>query len=63
MLSVRDLVKVYPSPVTALQGIQLDLSPGMFGRWEVRAKVHPDVRLLMLERRKAEVALHAAGGG
>jgi ABC-2 type transport system ATP-binding protein len=31
MLSVRDLVKVYPGPVTALQGIQLDLSPGMFG--------------------------------
>src|SRR5262249_25283424 len=31
MLSVRDLVKVYPGPVTALQGIRLDLSPGMFG--------------------------------
>ena len=31
MLSVRDLVKVYPGPVTALQGVQLDLSPGMFG--------------------------------
>src|SRR5262247_1691375 len=31
MLSVRDLVKVYPGPVTALQGIQLDLSAGMFG--------------------------------
>jgi len=31
MLSVRDLVKVYPGPVTALQGVQLDLSAGMFG--------------------------------
>jgi ABC-type multidrug transport system ATPase subunit len=31
MLSVRDLVKVYPGPVTALQGVQLDLPPGMFG--------------------------------
>src|SRR5215813_7070842 len=31
MLSVRDLVKVYPGPVTALQGIRLDLSAGMFG--------------------------------
>jgi len=31
MLSVRDLVKVYPGPVTALQGIQLDLPEGMFG--------------------------------
>jgi len=31
MLSVRDLVKVYPGPVTALQGVELDLPPGMFG--------------------------------
>jgi ABC-2 type transport system ATP-binding protein len=31
MLSVRDLVKVYPGPVTALQGVRLDLSTGMFG--------------------------------
>src|SRR5262249_22890399 len=31
MLSVRDLVKVYPGPVTALQGIDLDLPNGMFG--------------------------------
>ncbi len=31
MLSVRDLVKVYPGPVTALQGISLDLPNGMFG--------------------------------
>ncbi|MFT4537962.1 MAG: ABC-2 type transport system ATP-binding protein [Planctomycetota bacterium] len=31
MLSVRDLVKVYPGPVTALKGIGLELPPGMFG--------------------------------
>ena len=31
MLAVRDLVKVYPGPVTALQGIQLELDSGMFG--------------------------------
>ncbi|HXO22493.1 MAG TPA: ABC transporter ATP-binding protein [Thermoanaerobaculia bacterium] len=31
MLRIRDLVKVYPGPVTALQGIQLDVPPGMFG--------------------------------
>ena len=31
MLSIRDLVKVYPGPVTALQGIRLDVQPGMFG--------------------------------
>ena len=31
MLSIRDLVKVYPGPVTALQGIQLDVPNGMFG--------------------------------
>ena len=31
MLTIRDLVKVYPGPVTALQGINLDVSPGMFG--------------------------------
>ena len=31
MLTIRDLVKVYPGPVTALQGIGLDVPPGMFG--------------------------------
>ncbi|NNE42734.1 MAG: ABC transporter ATP-binding protein [Gemmatimonadetes bacterium] len=31
MLSVRKLVKVYPGPVTALQGVDLDVSTGMFG--------------------------------
>jgi ABC-type multidrug transport system ATPase subunit len=31
MLVIRDLVKVYPGPVTALQGIQLDVHSGMFG--------------------------------
>jgi ABC-2 type transport system ATP-binding protein len=31
MLTLRDLVKVYPGPVTALQGINLDVPPGMFG--------------------------------
>src|SRR5262249_9693629 len=31
MLSIRNLVKVYPGPVAALQGIDLDLSNGMFG--------------------------------
>ncbi|MGQ0720095.1 MAG: ABC transporter ATP-binding protein [Candidatus Eiseniibacteriota bacterium] len=31
MLSVRKLVKVYPGPVTALQGVDLDVAPGMFG--------------------------------
>src|SRR5215470_14083747 len=31
MLSVRDLVKVYPGSVAALQGIDLDLPNGMFG--------------------------------
>jgi ABC-type multidrug transport system ATPase subunit len=31
MLVIRDLVKVYPGPVTALQGIQLDVHAGMFG--------------------------------
>ena len=31
MLTIRDLVKVYPGPVTALQGIHLDVAPGMFG--------------------------------
>jgi ABC-type multidrug transport system ATPase subunit len=31
MLSIRDLVKVYPGPVTALQGIALDIPNGMFG--------------------------------
>jgi ABC-2 type transport system ATP-binding protein len=31
MLSTRDLVKVYPGPVTALLGIDLDVPTGMFG--------------------------------
>jgi ABC-type multidrug transport system ATPase subunit len=31
MLVIRNLVKVYPGPVTALQGIDLDLETGMFG--------------------------------
>jgi ABC-2 type transport system ATP-binding protein len=31
MLSIRELVKIYPGPVTALAGINLDLTPGMFG--------------------------------
>jgi len=31
MLEVRNLVKVYPGPVTALAGVELDIPPGMFG--------------------------------
>jgi ABC-type multidrug transport system ATPase subunit len=31
MLTIRDLVKVYPGPVAALQGVSLDVPPGMFG--------------------------------
>jgi ABC-type multidrug transport system ATPase subunit len=31
MLIIRNLVKVYPGPVAALQGIDLDLGNGMFG--------------------------------
>ncbi|HET7903182.1 MAG TPA: ATP-binding cassette domain-containing protein [Candidatus Eisenbacteria bacterium] len=31
MLSTQGLVKVYPGPVTALNGIDLDVAPGMFG--------------------------------
>jgi ABC-2 type transport system ATP-binding protein len=31
MLSIHDLVKIYPGPVTALAGIDLDVPPGMFG--------------------------------
>src|ERR1044071_7580911 len=31
MLSIRGLVKVYPGPVAALQGIDLDVPVGMFG--------------------------------
>jgi ABC-2 type transport system ATP-binding protein len=31
MLSIRKLVKVYAGPVTALQGVDLDLPVGMFG--------------------------------
>ena len=31
MLVIRDLVKVYPGPVAALQGVRLDIPQGMFG--------------------------------
>lgn len=31
MLEIRNLVKVYPGPVAALQGISLDIPSGMFG--------------------------------
>ena len=31
MLSIRDLVKVYPGPVAALNGVTLDIPKGMFG--------------------------------
>src|SRR5678815_666773 len=31
MLEIRGLVKVYPGPVTALNGIDLDVGSGMFG--------------------------------
>jgi ABC-2 type transport system ATP-binding protein len=31
MLSMRALIKIYPGPVTALAGIDLDVPPGMFG--------------------------------
>ncbi len=31
MLVIRDLVKVYPGPVAALQGIRLEIDNGMFG--------------------------------
>jgi ABC-type multidrug transport system ATPase subunit len=31
MLLIRDLVKVYPGSVTALQGVSLEVGPGMFG--------------------------------
>ncbi len=31
MLSIRSLTKVYPGPVAALQGVDLDVPPGMFG--------------------------------
>ena len=31
MLSVRNLTKIYPGPVAALQGINLDIPAGMFG--------------------------------
>lgn len=31
MLEIRELVKIYPGPVAALQGIDLDVAPGMFG--------------------------------
>ena len=31
MLSTRSLTKIYPGPVTALNGVDLDVAPGMFG--------------------------------
>jgi ABC-type multidrug transport system ATPase subunit len=31
MLAVRDLIKIYPGPVVALQGIDLEVDRGMFG--------------------------------
>ena len=31
MLAIRSLVKIYPGPVAALQGIDLDIPVGMFG--------------------------------
>lgn len=31
MLTIRNLTKVYPGPVAALQGVDLDISEGMFG--------------------------------
>jgi ABC-type multidrug transport system ATPase subunit len=31
MLTIRRLVKIYPGPVTALAGVDLDVPPGMFG--------------------------------
>jgi len=31
MLIIRELTKVYPGPVAALQGVKLDIGPGMFG--------------------------------
>lgn len=31
MLAIRELVKIYPGPVAALQGIELELPNGMFG--------------------------------
>jgi ABC-type multidrug transport system ATPase subunit len=31
MLSIRNLVKIYPGPVTALLGVELDVPNGMFG--------------------------------
>ena len=31
MLEIRSLVKIYPGPVAALQGVDLELGPGMFG--------------------------------
>lgn len=31
MLEIKDLVKIYPGPVAALQGVSLDIPKGMFG--------------------------------
>ena len=35
MLTIRELVKVYPGPVTALSGINLEVPVGMFGQYHV----------------------------
>lgn len=31
MLSIQEIIKVYPGPVAAVKGISLDLEPGLFG--------------------------------
>ena len=31
MLSVQDLIKVYPGPVAAVRGVEFELAPGLFG--------------------------------
>ena len=31
MLQIRDLLKIYPGPVTALKGVSLDIPNGLFG--------------------------------
>jgi len=31
MLQIRDLLKIYPGPVTALKGVSLEVPNGLFG--------------------------------
>ena len=31
MLSIHNLVKIYPGPVNALQGVSLNIGEGLFG--------------------------------